>query len=554
MAQKAWHSHKSSHRCLGKDDNHNSTVRQQRAQEEKIARKNEEQVASAESCGADVSQDSQSGVPSSRAFISASSGAVEELKDHLNNTKRKQSSHRNTPQIGPSVGHFQETQKGRKIHNSSHQRVGKDENFDPKSREQPAQEQKNGNNNEDEAASIDSSGGDCAQDGQSEVPYPGGLISASSGAGEEMRAPSKASGIGHSLATQKAWQHHKCSHHSLGKDDTLDSMFCQQRAEEEKIGNKHDEEGASMDSSGGDCSQDGHSEVPHPGTFRTKNVDGKTLLLEATLVEEADLIVSSIVVTAVPDQRREEYLPSSHIEAMKPIQIVAMKTVRQCKQLTIVVAGILVVVAAISIGSTVVKLSQSDPSQSDLSIGTYPECQFLTSCSKSHQDLQEDIAEGGVVGICGNIQVNSTPLQIVESDVTLVGCCPETKCVISGSAITPNLVVTGGNFKLLNVIIQNGNCDPKSDQGGGNLRSFSNQGQDSYLTIVDSKFHNGLCNVQAGGNVYVEIRGSVTFQRSVFQNGKASKDSSGGAFVTKSFDVLVDEMCAQGESRHWPCF
>ncbi|KAG7342949.1 hypothetical protein IV203_020894 [Nitzschia inconspicua] len=497
--------------------------RQQRAQEKEIGNKNEEQVASADSCGADCSENSQSEVPRPGAFISASSGAVDELANHLN-TKRKQSSHRSAPKNCPSIGHSQVTRKGQKIHKSSHQRLGKDENFDSKFRQQKVQEHKIGNKNEEESASTDSWCGEFPQDGQLEGLRLGGLTSASSGACEEIidrldtpkkqpshqSAPRKAAGIGRSRVTQKGRQRHESSHHSLGKDDALDYTFRQRRAQEERIGNKNEEEGASMDSWDGNCSQDGHSEVPHPGAFRStlsdaveemideqpnwhsmlsssNNDDGKTLLLEATLVEEADLIVSSILVTAIPDQRGEEDFSSSHTEATK-------HGYRRRRQVCILL-GV-----------------------------------FLTSCSKLYQDLQEAIAEGDVVGICVSIQVDSTPLQIVESDVTLVGCCPETKCVISGSGITPNLVVTGGNFNLLNVIIQNGHCDPKSGQGGGNLRFLSNRGRDSSLTTVDSEFHNG--DVQAGGNVYVEKRGSVTFQRSVFENGKASKDSGGGAFVT----------------------
>ncbi|KAG7365350.1 hypothetical protein IV203_038553 [Nitzschia inconspicua] len=182
---------------------------------------------------------------------------------------------------------------------------------------------------------------------------------------------------------------------------------------------------------------------------------------------------------------------------------------------------------------------------------SYEGCQFVKKCAKSFEELQEAIVEavhGEFVGICGDIRVDSTPIRIVKSDVTLVGCCTKTKCAISGSGKAPNLVVTGGDFSLFNVIVEDGHCDSTSGQGGGNFHFRSTQG--GSLTVVDSEFCNGVCDIQGAGNVDVSTTGSVTFRRTAFKNGKASfKYSGGGAFVTESFDIIVDGCLFDGNKE-----
>lgn len=182
----------------------------------------------------------------------------------------------------------------------------------------------------------------------------------------------------------------------------------------------------------------------------------------------------------------------------------------------------------------------------------YEECQHVTKCVKSFHALKNAIVKaspGDYIGICRDIYVNSTPIRVDKSDITLVGCCSEPhKCVIGGAAVVPNLVVTGGDFSLLNVIVQGGRCDSANQQGGGNLQFRSNTA--GSLTIVDSEFRNGICNIIGGGNVDVSTAGSVTFRRSIFKDGKSTLNySGGGAFVTESPDITVDDCVFDGNKE-----
>jgi hypothetical protein len=205
------------------------------------------------------------------------------------------------------------------------------------------------------------------------------------------------------------------------------------------------------------------------------------------------------------------------------------------------------------------KQTKSDPTSpkpkddDPLIVGQYERCDQISTCATSFQELQQAILDadsGDVIGICGNIAVDSTPIQVQQTDVTLVGCCCKSKCVIHGSGSnTPNLVVTEGDFSLLNVIVKDGQCGSSnfSQGGGGNLQYLSTV--EGSLLVVDCEFLNGLCDKQGGGNVDVSTAGSVTFRRTTFKNGStASSYSGGGAFVTESTDITVDDCHFDGNT------
>jgi hypothetical protein len=184
----------------------------------------------------------------------------------------------------------------------------------------------------------------------------------------------------------------------------------------------------------------------------------------------------------------------------------------------------------------------------DISIGKYEGCDQISTCATSFQELQDAILDansGDLIGICANISVDSDPIRVDNTDITLVGCCCDSKCIINGSGKSQNLVATGQDFTLLNVIVQGGRCGLPIVEGGGNLQYVSSVG--GSLLVVDCEFLNGVCERLGGGNVDIATAGSVTFRRTVFKNGNAATPYlGGGAYVTESVDITVDDCLFDG--------
>jgi hypothetical protein len=148
-------------------------------------------------------------------------------------------------------------------------------------------------------------------------------------------------------------------------------------------------------------------------------------------------------------------------------------------------------------------------------------------CVSAFVDLQNvvsSLARDDIVALCGNILTDSA-IVVEQSNVTI--CCGyeggAQECVLQSSGRDRNLVVTGNDFTLQDIVFLNGvargqgNVQFEGNACGGNVVVDG----DGDHRIIGCEFHNGTCGqgFGYGGNIFIKTSGSVRLQQSSFING-----------------------------------
>ena len=170
-------------------------------------------------------------------------------------------------------------------------------------------------------------------------------------------------------------------------------------------------------------------------------------------------------------------------------------------------------------------------------------------CVSAFVDLQNvvsSLARDDIVALCGNIMTDSV-IVVDQSNITL--CCDyeggAQECVLQSSGSDRNLVVTGNDFTLQDIVFLNGiargqgNVQFENNACGGNV--VVDGGGDH--RIIGCEFHNGTCDPgfggRYGGNVFIKTSGSVQLQRSSFINGTGF----GGGVAVWDAPVFTTDNC-----------
>jgi len=167
-----------------------------------------------------------------------------------------------------------------------------------------------------------------------------------------------------------------------------------------------------------------------------------------------------------------------------------------------------------------------------------PGCMSTTGyCVSNFSELEQVVAgaaSNDVIAICGNgiPIVTESAIEVEQSNLSL--CCSGTQdCIMASSGSDRNLLISGANFTLKDIIFMDG----ASTQNGGNV-AFNGRGTH---WILDCEFHSGHSSSN-GGNLAVYDAETVTMRRSSFVNGTAG-GLGGGLFVEELVDSLAVEDC-----------
>jgi hypothetical protein len=170
-------------------------------------------------------------------------------------------------------------------------------------------------------------------------------------------------------------------------------------------------------------------------------------------------------------------------------------------------------------------------------------------CVSTFVDLQNvasSLARDDIVALCGNILTDSA-IVVEQSNVTL--CCGyeggAQECVLQSSGRDRNLVVTGTDFTLQDIVFLNGvargqgNVQFENNACGGNVVVDG----DGDHRIIGCEFYNGTCDRgfggSYGGNVFIKTSGSVQLQQSAFINGRGF----GGGVAVWDAPVFSTDHC-----------
>jgi hypothetical protein len=174
-------------------------------------------------------------------------------------------------------------------------------------------------------------------------------------------------------------------------------------------------------------------------------------------------------------------------------------------------------------------------------------------CFSAFVDLQNvvsSLARDDIVALCGII-VTGSAIVVEQSNVTL--CCGyeegAQECVLQSSGSDRNLVVTGDDFTLQDIVFLNGvgrgqgNAQFDGNACGGNVVVDG----DGDHRIIGCEFYNGTCNGGGyGGNVFIKTSGSIRLQRSSFINGTGY---GGGVAVWDAPVFTTDQCLFEGNSN-----
>ena len=154
-------------------------------------------------------------------------------------------------------------------------------------------------------------------------------------------------------------------------------------------------------------------------------------------------------------------------------------------------------------------------------------------CMKTEAELRRALAGvrmAETVGICGYDPITNQgePFRIDQRNVTL--CCVDAVvCEIRGNGTGRNLIVTGGNSTLQDLVVSNG----RADGDGGNVELSAG----GHHRIIRCQFENGTA-ANRGGNVAVTSASSIEILGSSFVNGKSGYEG-GGVVLQYLEDITV---------------
>lgn len=164
-----------------------------------------------------------------------------------------------------------------------------------------------------------------------------------------------------------------------------------------------------------------------------------------------------------------------------------------------------------------------------------PVCMPTTGpCVSSFSSFQSAVDQAGsdsVVSLCGSNTI-TMPSAVVINDSRVTVCCESDDCVLESTGAGRNLVATGSDLTLSNVLFKGGSS--QEGRGGGNVEILAN----GTHRILNCAFEGGR-HESSGGNLFIGTFDSVLVQNSRFADGDAQR--GGGLYVEDALEVIVTD-------------